>query len=106
MKPVERFIITLRPEPPGRDHLDRDATYRLRGMLKVALRRFGLRCVSVEIRTIESSGPGIALDPTKEALSFQASAPNHSGDGRSPLYTNDPTKARDKYSTTMPTEET
>lgn len=38
----------------------------------------------------------IALDPTKENLSFPAGAPNRKGDWRSPLYTNDPTKARNK----------
>lgn len=50
MKDVERFIIELRPEPPGRDNFGRDPWYRLRGLLKVALRRFGLRCVRVDVK--------------------------------------------------------
>jgi hypothetical protein len=39
------YIVTLRPKP---DATDPDGTRRLRWLLKVALRRFGLRCISVQ----------------------------------------------------------
>jgi len=41
------FVLHLRPEPAGRDHLNRTPTERLRGVLKRLLRSHGLRCVSV-----------------------------------------------------------
>jgi len=44
----DRFVVTLRPVPPGADRFGRTAAYRLRRALKVLFRRFGLRCVSVE----------------------------------------------------------
>ncbi len=37
----------LRPEPPGKDDYGRDPAYRMKGFLKVMLRRFGWRCLSV-----------------------------------------------------------
>ena len=48
MKDSERFILEFRPEParPGQP----DPMYRLRGLPKVALRRFGLRCVCVDVK--------------------------------------------------------
>ncbi|GEM_PF-2181562 len=45
MKPQTIFHLLLRPEPRGVDAFGRDPLYRLRGALKVLLRRFGLRCV-------------------------------------------------------------
>ena len=60
MKDVERFILEFRPEPSGRDQFDRDPHYRLRGLLKVALRRFGLRCVRVEEKPAPAAGLEIA----------------------------------------------
>ncbi len=83
MKDVERFVITLQPKPPGQDDYGRDARYRLRGLLKAALRRFGLRCVHVEVKSA-----------AKKALPFPAGTPIRSGDGCSPIYTSEPTKAR------------
>jgi len=41
-------VLTLRAVPAGLDALGRDPTYRLKGLLKVALRRFGLRCVRIQ----------------------------------------------------------
>ncbi len=55
MKPAtERYIVTLRAEPPGRDALGRDGPYRLRLFLKRALRAYGLRAVSVEFATTQT----------------------------------------------------
>ena len=45
------YTVTLRPEPPGRDRLDRLPAYRLRLLLKLAWRRCGLRAVSVQQAT-------------------------------------------------------
>jgi hypothetical protein len=44
----ELFLVTLRPCPAGPDTLGREPAYRLRRFLKTALRRFGLRAVSVQ----------------------------------------------------------
>lgn len=41
------YTLTLRPEPDGPDRLGREPVQRLRGLLKLALRRFGLRAISV-----------------------------------------------------------
>lgn len=46
IKNAPRFVLTLRPVPAGKDRLGRDVVIRLRGALKVLLRRFGLRCMS------------------------------------------------------------
>ena len=48
----ERFILTLRPDPSGRDHLKRKPVIRLRALLKICLRQFGLRCVSVVVEPV------------------------------------------------------
>ena len=45
----ERFILTLEVSRP--DPLDRTPSVRLRQLLKIALRKFGLRCV--ECRQID-----------------------------------------------------
>ena len=44
----DEIVLTLRPIPAGVDRLGRDVSYRLRGLLKVALRRFGFRCVRLD----------------------------------------------------------
>ena len=91
MKDVERFIIELRPVPPGRYCFDRDPWYRMRGLLKVALRRFGLWCTRVEVK---SGAP--ACPATEKPLLSRASTPIRSGDGCSPHYTRGSTDARDE----------
>ena len=47
---AERFVLTL-------EHRGPDAVLALRGALKVLLRRYGLRCVSIDA-TANRSGPG------------------------------------------------
>jgi len=47
---VPSYVVTLRPL---KDDSDPKGVRRLRGLLKVALRRFGLRCVEVK----ESGNP-------------------------------------------------
>lgn len=47
MTPNERFLVEFKARPPGRDHLDLEPTYRLKMLLKRALRAWGLRCVKV-----------------------------------------------------------
>jgi len=44
---MARFLIEIRGEPAGKDHLGRDVYVRLRRFLKDALRRYGLRCVTI-----------------------------------------------------------
>lgn len=54
-----RFIVILRPVPHGVDHLGRDPHYRLRVLLKRALRYFGLRCEQVRVEetsVVEADG--------------------------------------------------
>lgn len=51
--------LTIRPEPDGRDHLDRDPMIRLRLFLKDALRRFGWRCVQID--------PTVSIDNEQRA---------------------------------------
>jgi len=48
----QTFTVILTPVPPGDDFRGRSPIYRLRIFLKVALRAFGLRAVSV----VESTG--------------------------------------------------
>ena len=45
------FVMTIRPEPtkPGQP----DPMYRLKGVLKVMLRRFGWRCLSVRPKSLD-----------------------------------------------------
>jgi hypothetical protein len=45
---MTRYTLILRPEPAGRDHCGREPATRLRLLLKMLLRMFGFRCVSVE----------------------------------------------------------
>ncbi len=77
MKDVERFTIEYR--------FDRDPSCRLRGLLKVALRRFGLRCVRVDVKPA-------AMKPLSRRRAPRSVACG--GDGCSPNYTCGPTKAR------------
>ncbi len=42
------YILALRAEPAGKDHLRRDPAYCLKLALKVVIRSFGLRCVGIE----------------------------------------------------------
>lgn len=58
MTPRERFLVTLRPEPGVA------GLVALRGLLKVALRRFGLRCIRVEIVLPADDAP----NPERRAL--------------------------------------
>ena len=82
MKDVERFILTLKPEPPGRDQLDRDPWYRIRGLLKLALRQFGLRCTCVEVKPAAPSGA-----TAERTLSFPGRAPSApTATGARPIY--------------------
>ena len=89
MKDVERFIIELRAEPPGRDCYDRDPWYQLRGLLKMALRRFGMRCTRVEVKL--GAPAGLA---TEKALSSQRRGVRVSTTGHPSHYTSEPTNAR------------
>ena len=54
------FVMTLRPEPtkPGQP----DPMYRLKGVLKVMLRRFGWRCLSVRPQPTDGVVEGDSLD--------------------------------------------
>jgi len=45
------YKLTFRPIGQARDYGGADGAMRVRALLKVALRRFGLRCVSVEAVT-------------------------------------------------------
>ena len=47
--------LTIRPEKRKPDQPD--AWYRLRGLLKVSLRRFGLRCIKIETDQDENGDP-------------------------------------------------
>ncbi len=49
----EDFVLTIRPQPRGRDGYGRSPLYRLKGVLKVMLRRFGWRCVSLRPKWLE-----------------------------------------------------
>jgi hypothetical protein len=40
------YVVILEPHPAGRDSLGREAIVRVRALLKLALRGFGLRCLS------------------------------------------------------------
>lgn len=55
-----RFILILEPSPAGKDQHGRDPAYRLRGLLKIALRSFGLRCV--DVRPADPATPSPATD--------------------------------------------
>ena len=71
MKRPQRFIIELRPEPPGRDEFGRDPWYRLRGLLKRLLRTHGFRCVKIET----DPGQSAAAEPgTDNELSLPGAA--------------------------------
>lgn len=52
----EIFTLHLRPVPPGKDHLGRDAAYRLKLGLKYLLRACGLRAATPEATEARSSG--------------------------------------------------
>jgi hypothetical protein len=43
----DAVMLVIRPEPKGSDHLGRDATYRLRILLKRMLRAYGWRVVEM-----------------------------------------------------------
>jgi hypothetical protein len=47
MSEAPAFVVTLKPEPGV------DATLALRALLKVSLRRFGLKCTAVEAAPTE-----------------------------------------------------
>lgn len=47
------FVLTIRPEPPGKDDYGRDPLYRLKGVLKTMRRRFGWRCVSLRPQSLD-----------------------------------------------------
>ena len=42
-----KWTLVLQASPHGKDKFGRDPEYRIRGLLKVALRSFGFRCISV-----------------------------------------------------------
>jgi hypothetical protein len=58
----ERFLIEL--APTGRD--TRPPAIRLRGLLKLALRAFGLRCVAMR-ETRDEIGSPESTEPTRKA---------------------------------------
>lgn len=60
-RPAE-YVITLRPEPAGRDGFGREPAERLRMVLKRLLRAYGFRCVSV--RQVEKSSASLASGDT------------------------------------------
>ena len=81
MKPkrdANDIVITLRPAPPGRDVFGRDAYYRLRGLLKVAGRRFGLRCISVKPLWVHREMSKDDQDGTQRSVH---AGPQHRGPG-------------------------
>lgn len=41
------YTLTIRPDPAGRDHLNREPIHRLRAFLKSMLRRHGYRCIRI-----------------------------------------------------------
>ena len=47
------FVLTLRPVPRGSDRFGRSPLYRMKGLLKTMLRRFGWRCVSLRPKWME-----------------------------------------------------
>lgn len=53
MNSGRRFILTLRPEPEGRDHLGREPAYRLKLVLKRLLRDAGFRCIDLRDEGVE-----------------------------------------------------
>lgn len=46
----ERYVLELKPEPPGPDVFGQTPIGRLRLLLKMCLRKFGLRCTDVRVR--------------------------------------------------------
>lgn len=47
------YVMHVRPEPAGKDEYGRDPAYRMRGFLKVMLRRFGWRCISLRPKSTD-----------------------------------------------------
>ena len=52
-KQSPEFVLVIRATPAGEDKHGRDPLYRLRGVLKTMLRRFGWRCVSCRPRLLD-----------------------------------------------------
>lgn len=54
------YVMHIRPEPAGKDEYGRDPLYRMRGFLKVMLRRFGWRCISLRPKPCDEPKAGQA----------------------------------------------
>lgn len=48
-----RYFLELRPAPDGPDHLVREPVVRVRALLKIAGRRYGLRCTRIAAKPSE-----------------------------------------------------